>query len=306
MHTAYISHPLCREHDAGPWHPEGPGRLSAIEDHLIATGLDPVLRHYEAPPATREQLLRVHDADYLDALDSRSPEHGVIHVDPDTAMNPYTLDAARHAAGAVVQAVDLVLAGEVRNAFCSVRPPGHHAERRRAMGFCFYNNVAVGAAHALASGQVQRVAIVDFDVHHGNGTEEIFHHSRQVLFCSSFQHPFYPYTDLNFRAPNVIHAPIAAGLGGTAFRVAVDEEWLPALARFAPQMLFISAGFDGHRDDEMSQLCLTEDDYAWATRVLHALAAEHAQGRIVSVLEGGYDLPALARSVRAHLDVLLS
>jgi acetoin utilization deacetylase AcuC-like enzyme len=194
----------------------------------------------------------------------------------------------------------------VRNAFCGVRPPGHHAERHRAMGFCFYNNVAVGAAHALASGQVQRVAIVDFDVHHGNGTEEIFHHSRQVLFCSSFQHPFYPYTDLNFRAPNVIHAPIPAGLGSEAFRVAVDEEWLPALARFAPQMLFISAGFDGHRDDEMSQLCLTEDDYAWVTRVLHAVAAEHADGRIVSVLEGGYDLSALARSVRAHLDVLLS
>jgi acetoin utilization deacetylase AcuC-like enzyme len=253
MHTAYISHPLCREHDAGPWHPEAPERLAAIEDHLIATGLDPLLRHYEAPQATREQLLRVHDADYLDALDTRSPEHGVIHVDPDTAMNPYTLEAARHAAGAVVRAVDLLLAGEVRNAFCGVRPPGHHAERHRAMGFCFYNNVAVGAAHALASGQVQRVAIVDFDVHHGNGTEEIFHHSRQVLFCSSFQHPFYPYTDLNFRAPNVIHAPIPAGLGSEAFRVAVDEEWLPALARFAPQMLFISAGFDGHRDDEMSQ-----------------------------------------------------
>lgn len=306
MHTAYISHPLCREHDAGPWHPEAPERLAAIEDHLIATGLDPLLRHYEAPQVTREQLLRVHDADYLDALDTRSPEHGVIHVDPDTAMNPYTLEAARHAAGAVVRAVDLLLAGEVQNAFCGVRPPGHHAERHRAMGFCFYNNVAVGAAHALASGQVQRVAIVDFDVHHGNGTEEIFHHSRQVLFCSSFQHPFYPYTDLNFRAPNVIHAPIPAGLGSEAFRVAVDEEWLPALARFAPQMLFISAGFDGHRDDEMSQLCLTEDDYAWVTRVLHAVAAEHADGRIVSVLEGGYDLPALARSVRAHLDVLLS
>ncbi|GAB4353563.1 MAG: histone deacetylase family protein [Immundisolibacter sp.] len=306
MHTAYISHPRCRAHDAGPWHPEAPERLTAIEDHLIATGLDPLLRHYEAPPATREQLLRVHDADYLDALDTRSPEHGVIHVDADTAMNPHTLDAARHAAGAVVRAVDLLLAGEARNAFCGVRPPGHHAERRRAMGFCFYNNVAVGAAHALASGQVQRVAIVDFDVHHGNGTEEIFHHSEQVLYCSSFQHPFYPYTDLNFRAPNVIHAPLAAGLGSEAFRVAVDEEWLPALARFAPQMLFISAGFDGHRDDVMSQLCLTEDDYAWVTRVLQALAAEYAEGRIVSVLEGGYDLPALARSVRAHLDVLLS
>lgn len=306
MHTAYISHTLCHEHDAGSWHPEAPERLAAIEDHLISTGLDPLLRHYEAPQATREQLLRVHDADYLDALDTRSPEHGVIHVDPDTAMNPYTLEAARHAAGAVVRAVDLLLAGEVRNAFCGVRPPGHHAERHRAMGFCFYNNVAVGAAHALASGQVQRVAIVDFDVHHGNGTEEIFHHSRQVLLCSSFQHPFYPYTDLNFRAPNVIHAPIPAGRGGEAFRVAVEEEWLPALARFAPQMLFISAGFDGHRDDEMSQLCLTEDDYAWVTRVLHAVAAEHADGRIVSVLEGGYDLPALARSVRAHLDVLLS
>ena len=306
MQTAYISHVACREHDAGPWHPEAPGRLAAIEDYLIATGLDSLLRHYEAPVATREQLLRVHDADYLDALDARSPEHGMVHVDPDTAMNPHTLDAARRAAGAVVKAVDLVLAGEVRNAFCGVRPPGHHAERRRAMGFCFYNNVAVGAAHALASGQVERVAIVDFDVHHGNGTEQIFHHNVQVLFCSSFQHPFYPYTDLNFHASNVIHAPIAAGLGSEAFRVAVDEIWLPALARFAPQMLFVSAGFDAHRDDELAQLCLTEDDYAWVTRVICEVAARHARGRIVSVLEGGYDLSALARSVRAHLDVLLS
>ncbi len=306
MHTAYISHPLCRQHDVGPWHPEAPERLTAIQDHLIATGLDPLLRHFDAPEVTREQLLRVHDADYLDALNAQSPQLGVVHVDPDTAMNPHTLAAARRAAGAVVQAADLVLAGEVQNAFCAVRPPGHHAERRRAMGFCFYNNVAVGAAHALASGQVARVAVVDFDVHHGNGTEQIFHHHPDVLMCSSFQHPFYPYTDLNFRAPNVIHAPIAAGLGSEAFRVAVEDEWLPALDRFAPQMIFISAGFDGHRDDELAQLCLTEDDYAWVTRVIHQLAAHHAHGRIVSVLEGGYDLPALARSVRAHLDILLT
>ncbi|MGK2941367.1 MAG: histone deacetylase family protein [Immundisolibacter sp.] len=306
MHTAYISHPLCRQHDVGPWHPEAPERLTAIQDHLIATGLDPLLRHFDAPEVTREQLLRVHDADYLDALNAQSPQLGVVHVDPDTAMNPHTLAAARRAAGAVVQATDLVLAGEVQNAFCAVRPPGHHAERRRAMGFCFYNNVAVGAAHALASGQVARVAVVDFDVHHGNGTEQIFHHHPDVLMCSSFQHPFYPYTDLNFRAPNVIHAPIAAGLGSEAFRVAVEDEWLPALDRFAPQMIFISAGFDGHRDDELAQLCLTEDDYAWVTRVIHQLAAHHAHGRIVSVLEGGYDLPALARSVRAHLDILLT
>ncbi len=306
MHTAYISHPLCREHNAGPWHPEAPERLAAIEDHLIATGLDALLRHYEAPQATREQLLRVHDADYLDALDARSPEHGLIHVDPDTAMNPHTLVAARHAAGAVVQATDLVLAGEVQNAFCGVRPPGHHAERRRAMGFCFYNNLAVGAAHALASGQVERIAVVDFDVHHGNGTEQIFHHRTDVLLCSSFQHPFYPYTDLNFRASNVVHAPISAGLGSEAFRAAVQDEWLPALERYAPQMIFVSAGFDGHRDDELAQLCLTEDDYAWVTRLVCDLAARHAHGRIVSVLEGGYDLPALARSVRAHLEVLLT
>ena len=306
MHTAFITHPACREHDAGPWHPEAPGRLAAIEDHLIATGLDPLLRHFEAPEATREQLLRVHDADYLDALDARSPEHGVIHVDPDTAMNPYTLAAARRAAGAAVLATELVLAGTVRNAFCCVRPPGHHAGRRRAMGFCFYNNVAVGVAHALAGGAVQRVAIVDFDVHHGNGTEDIFHHRSDVLLCSSFQHPFYPYTDLSIHAPNVVHAPIAAGLGSAAFRSAVQDEWLPALDAFAPQMVYVSAGFDGHRDDDMSQLCLTEDDYAWVTRVICDLAARHAQGRVVSVLEGGYDLPALARSVRAHLDVLLT
>ena len=174
------------------------------------------------------------------------------------------------------------------------------------MGFCFYNNVAVGAAHALASGQVERVAVVDFDVHHGNGTEEIFHHHPQVLLCSSFQHPFYPYTDVNFRGPNVVHAPLAAGLGSNAFRSAIEDEWLPALDAFAPQVIYVSAGFDGHRDDELAQLCLTEDDYAWVTQVICGVAARHARGRVVSVLEGGYDLPALARSVRAHLDVLLT
>jgi acetoin utilization deacetylase AcuC-like enzyme len=297
MHTAFITHPNCREHDAGPWHPEAPGRLAAIEDHLIATGLDALLRHVEAPEVTPEQLLRVHDGDYLDALTARSPEHGLIHVDPDTAMNPHTLAAARRAAGAAVRATDLVLAGTVRNAFCCVRPPGHHAERHRAMGFCFYNNVAVGAAHALASGQIKRVAIVDFDVHHGNGTEEIFHHHPDVLLCS---------TDMNFRAPNVVHAPIAAGLGSSAFRSAVQDEWLPALDAFAPQFIYVSAGFDGHRDDELAQLCLTEDDYAWVTQLICDVAARHANGRVVSVLEGGYDFPALARSVRAHLDVLLT
>ena len=245
MHTAFITHPDCREHDAGPWHPEAPGRLAAIEDHLIATGIDALLRHYEAPEVTREQLLRVHDAEYLDSLDARSPDHGLTHIDPDTAMNPYTLAAARRAAGALVQATELVLAGTVRNAFCCVRPPGHHAERRRAMGFCFYNNVAVGAAHALAGGGVQRVAIVDFDVHHGNGTQHCFERDADLFFGSSHQSPFYPGTGARAEsgtADNIVNIPLARGADSATFRRHMRDDLLPALRRFGP-LAMLAAGF---------------------------------------------------------------
>jgi acetoin utilization deacetylase AcuC-like enzyme len=290
----------------GEGHPERPERLRAIEDQLIASRLDRLIVRAEAPAATREQVLRVHDAAYLDALERASPRSGLVQIDPDTAMNPHTLEAARRAAGAAVFGTDLVVAGRAEAAFCAVRPPGHHAERARAMGFCFFNNVAVGAAHALTRHGLARVAIADFDVHHGNGTEDIFRDEPRVLMVSTFQHPFYPSSGIEGRSERMVNVPLAAGSSGKEFRAAVTEQWLPALERFAPQMLFVSAGFDAHRDDEMAMLRFLETDYAWVTQQLRSVAARHAQGRIVSVLEGGYQLGALARSVAAHLENLVA
>ncbi len=288
----------------GQHHPECPDRLHAIEDQLIASGVIGYLMECEAPPATREQLERVHDPDYLDSLEASVPQCGLVHLDPDTAMNPHSLASARRAAGAVVHATDLVLRGEARNAFCCVRPPGHHAERRRAMGFCFYNNVALGVAHALAAHGLGRVAIIDFDVHHGNGTENIFRDDARVMMVSTFQHPFYPYSGVEGRSERLVNIPLPAYTDGRGFREAVQTWWLPALERFQPQMLFISAGFDAHREDDMASLGLVEADYAWVTEHLKGLAERHAHGRIVSVLEGGYALSALGRSAVAHLRVL--
>jgi acetoin utilization deacetylase AcuC-like enzyme len=305
MSTAYITHPVFLQHEMGAHHPECPARLHAIEDRLIAGGLFGLLRHYRAPRAAREALLRVHTADYLDELARRSPQQGHVQLDPNTVMNPHTLEAAWHAAGAAVQATELVLAGTVENAFCAVRPPGHHAEAATAMGFCFFNNVAIGVAHALAAHGLERVAIVDFDVHRGNGSEALFAGDERVLLCSSFQHPLYPGTDLGRGSPNILHAPLRAGDGSSAFRAAYSEHLLPALEAFAPQMLFISAGFDGHIEDEMSSLALYDADYAWLTRALVELAARHAGGRIVSLLEGGYALNALGRSCTRHIRGLM-
>ena len=288
-------------HDMGSHHPESPDRLTAIEDQLLATGLIQHVISEEAPKASREQLLRVHDGSYIDSLARVSPRKGLVHLDPDTAMNPQTLSAALHAAGAVVRATEMVIAGEAENAFCNVRPPGHHACRGHAMGFCFFNNVAVGAAHALEVHGLERVAIVDFDVHHGNGTEDIFTGDRRVLMVSTFQHPFYPYSGTEGRSQQMVNIPLAAYSGGEQFRQSVKEAWLPALDEFEPQMVFVSAGFDAHRDDDMASLRLVEDDYAWVTRKIMDVAARHAQGRLVSTLEGGYNLPALARSARAHV-----
>ena len=304
MQTAYITHPACLLHDTGAHHPECAARLGAIEDRLIASGLLHYLRQEQAPPATEEQLLRVHTQDYLAEIRAESPGSGLIYLDPDTVMMPRTLEAALHAAGAAVLATELVLERQAENAFCAVRPPGHHAEPDRAMGFCIFNNVAVGAAHAMAKYGLKRIAIADFDVHHGNGTEAIFNDDDRVMLCSSFQHPFYPYADVINSNDHIINTPLSAGDGGEAFRAAVNELWLPALERFQPEMLFISAGFDAHREDDMSQLNLMEADYAWVTQQLMNVAARHAQGRIVSVLEGGYDLDSLGRSVQAHIKVL--
>jgi acetoin utilization deacetylase AcuC-like enzyme len=290
----------------GPYHPECPERIGAITDRLIASGLDAYLLHHSAPAATDEQIARVHGEAYLRELDAARPESGLHFIDPDTALNAHTLDAARHAAGAAVLAVDLVMRDECKTAFCAVRPPGHHAERHRAMGFCIFNSVAVGAAHAMAVHGIERVAIVDFDVHHGNGTEEIFSGDPRVLMVSTFQHPLYPYSGLADPAPNMVNVPLAAGSGGEEFRAAVREQWLPALDAHRPQLILVSAGFDAHREDPLAGLKFVEGDYAWVTRELIAVADRHANGRIVSMLEGGYALSALGRSVTEHVRELVA
>jgi acetoin utilization deacetylase AcuC-like enzyme len=303
--TAFLSHNTCLMHDTGADHPECRQRLSAISDRLIETGLDGVLQTLDAPAVTREQLQRVHDTAYIDTIEASIPESGVARLDPDTVIGPNSLAAAQHAAGAVVAAVDLVMGGLVDNAFCSVRPPGHHAERGRAMGFCLFNNIAVGAAHALAEHGLSRVAIVDFDVHHGNGTENIFEGDDRVLFCSTFQHPFFPYTPLLSNTQNRISVPLDAGAGGKEFRIAVSDHWLPALERFKPEMIFVSAGFDAHVADDMSHVHLTDDDFRWVTQQIVNAAAKYADNRIVSTLEGGYELHSLARCTELHLRVLM-
>jgi acetoin utilization deacetylase AcuC-like enzyme len=288
----------------GSYHPESPLRLRAVEDQLIASGLINFLDHRDAPAAERFHLERVHTAAYIDSIFAAVPKAGIHHLDPDTAMNPYSLRAALRAAGAVVHAVDLVLSGKMKTAFCSVRPPGHHAERERAMGFCFFNNVAIGAAHALEEHGLKRVCIADFDVHHGNGTEDIFRDDPRVLMVSTFQHPFYPYSGADTRSPTMVNIPLPAYTGGEQFRNAVTESWIPAIDAFQPELLLISAGFDAHREDDMASLSLVESDYAWVTQTLLDLATKHCHGRIVSVLEGGYELHALGRSVMTHLKVL--
>ncbi len=305
MLTAFISHPDCFKHETGLGHPESAARLHAIEDRLIEVQLYYLLSHLDAGEVTREQLLRVHDAAYLDALDASPVPDGLRYLDPDTAIGPHSLRAARRAAGALVTAVDHVMQGEVHNAFCAVRPPGHHARRRQAMGFCIYNNIAVGVAHALDAHGLERVAILDFDVHHGNGTEEIFSDDPRVMICSTFQHPFYPDFPFEENGSRILCAPLHASAGSTEFRTAVEQKFLPAMESFRPQMIFISAGFDAHRDDDMAAINLTEADYAWVTAHMVELARRHAGNRIVSTLEGGYELRSLARSVEAHLRALM-
>jgi acetoin utilization deacetylase AcuC-like enzyme len=304
--TAYITHPSFLLHDMGPHHPECPDRLTSIGDRLIAAGLDAYLVHHTAPAATREQIERVHSATYVDAIEEASPSTGLHYVDPDTALCPHSLTAARHAAGAVVKAVDLVTSGECRTAFCAVRPPGHHAESRRAMGFCLFNNVAVGIAHALEACGVERVAVVDFDVHHGNGTEEIFAGDERVLMVSTFQYPLYPYSGVKPLGRNMVNVPLGPGSGSEAVRAAVVDRWMPALEAHEPEIVFISAGFDAHREDPLANLAFVENDYAWVTQQLVGVARRYGDGRIVSTLEGGYALSALGRSAAEHVRELLA
>ncbi len=308
MTTAFYSHPDCRGHDMGRGHPESPQRLAAIDDYLIASGLDALLERREAPLLDRAELALAHDSDYVDAmcelLEQVAASGASRAIDADTIASPGTWNAVRRAAGAAVAATDAVLDGSCENAFCSVRPPGHHATRTAAMGFCFFNSVAIAARHALDVRGLERVAIVDFDVHHGNGTEDIIAGDERILMASIFQDPLYPGSGSVPLGTNMINVPVAPYSRGAEIRALVEANWMPRLEAFRPQMIFVSAGFDAHRDDELAQLGLVEADYEWITQRIKAVADAHAQGRIVSCLEGGYNLGALARSVAAHLRVL--
>lgn len=307
MTTAIYSHPDCKRHEMGSWHPECPARLQAIEDQLLASRIDSFLEHREAPEVDVEALKRVHTEGVIARV--RENVHaleggGYYPLDADTLLNEHSWKAALRAAGAAVAATDAVIAGELDNAFCSIRPPGHHARPTESMGFCLFSNVAIAAKHALDVHGLERVAIVDFDVHHGNGTEEAILDDPRVLMTSFFQHPFYPYTEVRDSIPHLVNVPVPAYTKGDEVRRLVSEKWLPALHAHRPQMIFISAGFDAHREDEIGQMGLIEADYAWITKQVMAVASEHAQGRIVSCLEGGYNLSALARSVVAHVKAL--
>jgi len=305
MGIAFISHPDCELHDTGAGHPESPARIRAVLEYLPSREIWQQLTQCEAPLATRDQLYRVHDQDYVDAVIAAEPTQGRVYLDPDTSMAPHSLNAALRAAGSVIKGVDLVMSGAAGQVFCCVRPCGHHAEIARPMGFCLFNNVAVGARYARDQFGLNKVAIVDFDVHHGNGTEDIFRNDPTVFFCSTFQHPFYPGSGADTRSDHIVNVPLPAGTGGDEFRAAFEARILPALNSFEPELLFISAGFDAHHDDPLAQLCLLEEDFAWATGKIRRVADDHACGRVISVLEGGYSLPALARSVEAHLQAMM-
>jgi len=304
MATALFTHPDCVLHEMGPGHPESPARLKAILEALETSGLAARLAVREAPLATRGHLERVHDAAHVDLIFESAPGRGYARLDPDTSMNAASLSAALRAAGAVVAATDAVMSGEARTAFCAVRPPGHHATPSRAMGFCIFNNVAIGAMHAIEAHGAKRVAILDFDVHHGNGTEDAFHEDPRVMLCSTFQHPYYPYCGADSGNDHIINVPLPAMTDGRGFRDAVQGAWIPALERFAPEVVFVSAGFDAHRDDPLAYLELADEDYTWVTQKIVEVAARHARGRVVSTLEGGYDTGALARCVVEHVRVL--
>jgi acetoin utilization deacetylase AcuC-like enzyme len=305
MQTVLLTHPDCVRHEMGAGHPESPQRLKAILAAIEAAGLAGRLDKREAPEATREELERVHEHEHVDLIFGSAPASGYAFLDPDTSMNASSLSAALRAAGALVKATDLVLAGEAKRAFCAVRPPGHHATRHRPMGFCIFNNVAIGAAHAMAAHGLERVAILDFDVHHGNGTEDAFHDDPRVMLCSTFQHPYYPYSGADSGNEHIINVPLPAMTDGRGFRAAVDEQWIPALDRFRPQLVLVSAGFDAHRDDPLAYLKLDDEDYRWVTERLVEVAERHGDGRVVSTLEGGYNTEALGRCAVEHLRVLM-
>ena len=311
--TGYFTHSDCWKHEMGPGHPECPERLDAIEDRILISGLDVALDRREAPLASLVDIELAHGRLHVASLrglsdglreeiDAGGPTHA--QLDPDTSINVSTGDAALRSAGAALAATDAVIAGEMQTAFCSVRPPGHHACRDKAMGFCFFNNVAIAAKYALERHGLRRVAIVDFDVHHGNGTEDIVANDQRILMVSFFQHPFYPLDWVHSSASNLVNLPVPAYTKGMDIRELIEVAWIPRLEAFEPEMIFISAGFDAHREDDMGQMGLVEQDYAWITHRIKDVARRHAKGRIVSCLEGGYALSALGRSVEAHIRVL--
>ena len=305
MKVDVYTHEICLRHDTGPGHPESSSRLAAVLQALD----DPSCartRRLEAPRASREQLLRVHSAAFVDHVYAALPAMGHCHLDADTVLCPDSVEAALRSVGAVCAAVDSVMAEPGRRAFCAVRPPGHHATRHAAMGFCLFNNVAAGAAQALAIHGLERVAIVDFDVHHGNGTADIFAADARVMYASSHQSPLYPGTGESAErgVGNIINTPLPAGAGSVEFRHAFERIILPELDVYSPQLLLISAGFDAHRLDPLANLRLDAADFAWVTGSLCALAGRHAEGRVVSSLEGGYSLNALRESTIAHVNAL--
>ena len=311
--TGYFTHRDCWKHEMGPGHPECPERLDAIKDRLLVSGVFDALERYDAPQAAAADLELAHDRMHVAVMRGYSellaedvlaggPEFS--QIDPDTSINVHTWNAALRSAGAGMAATDAVMAGEIENAFCAVRPPGHHATRNQAQGFCFFNNIAIAAKYALERYHLQRVAVVDFDVHHGNGTENILAGDMRALMIGIFQHPFYPFCGDQNPAANMLNVPIPAYTKGMEIREIIEMTWIPRLEEFKPEMIFISAGFDGHREDDMGQLGLTEQDFAWMTQRLKDIAKRHSKGRIVSLLEGGYVMSPLARSVEAHIRVL--
>jgi acetoin utilization deacetylase AcuC-like enzyme len=307
MTTLLYTHPSCLEHDPGRHHPESPARLRAVLDALAQPEFERLERR-EAPEAAQEDICRIHPRRYVESMLAAVPQSGRVGIDGDTILSPASGRAALHAAGAVVAAVDAVLQGQAQNAFCAVRPPGHHAEPGQAMGFCLFNNAAIGAAHARAAGGLDRVAVVDFDVHHGNGTQAAFAQDSGLFYASSHQSPLYPGSGAAEETGigNIVNAPLPPMSGSGQFRLAFTRRILPALDAFRPELLIISAGFDAHRDDPLAQLLLDESDFTWVTERLVELADSHAGGRVVSTLEGGYDLAALGSSAAAHVRVLMS
>lgn len=305
MSVAVISHHKCGNHNMGDHHPETPQRLGAIQDQLLSSGLEYVIKQFDATPIERTILELAHDKEYVDYIFNNAPLEGTFAIDDDTKMTPSTLSSALLSAGAAVNAVDKIMAKEITSAFCVTRPPGHHAERNKGMGFCFFNNIAVAAVYAKEKYNLERVAIVDFDVHHGNGTENIVKDKKGFLFCSTYQYPFFPFEMKESDTPPIINTPLPATARSEEFRQAIREHWLPALEKFKPQMIFISAGFDAHTEDDMSQISLTEADYQWVTEEIKYIADTYSKGRIVSTLEGGYSLSALGRSAVAHIKGLI-